>query len=69
MAKTKRFSVLILLALVASLNLSCSAIKEGRPRIGVGYGAPVKYGEGRHPGLDYSIPKGTPIIACYDGKV
>jgi murein DD-endopeptidase MepM/ murein hydrolase activator NlpD len=69
MGKAKLFSTFILMALVASLNLSCSAIKEGRPRIGVGYGAPVKYGEGRHPGLDYSIPKGTPIIACSDGKV
>jgi murein DD-endopeptidase MepM/ murein hydrolase activator NlpD len=35
-----------------------------RPR-----GIPVPYGEGRHPGIDYEIPAGTPIIAVSDGEV
>lgn len=33
------------------------------------YGDPVAYGEGRHPGIDYPIPYGTPIIAVSDGVV
>ena len=27
------------------------------------YGAPVSYGEGAHPGIDFDISPGTPIIA------
>jgi len=33
------------------------------------HGAPVPYGEGRHPGIDYEIPIGKPIIAVSDGMV
>ena len=49
--------------------LSCQKIKEGRPYVGYGYGAPVVYGEGSHPGVDYYVPYGTPVIACADGDV
>ena len=33
------------------------------------YGAPVHYGEGKHPGIDYDVRSGTPIIAATDGEV
>ena len=33
------------------------------------YGAPVSYGEGCHPGIDFEISLGTPIIAATNGKV
>lgn len=42
---------------------------KGSPPIGTQYGAHVPYGEGQHPGIDYSIPIGIPIIAASDGKV
>jgi murein DD-endopeptidase MepM/ murein hydrolase activator NlpD len=33
------------------------------------YGGPAPYGDGIHPGIDYGISTGTPIIAVSDGKV
>ena len=33
------------------------------------YGQPVDYGEKIHPGLDYGLKVGTPVIACSDGHV
>ena len=33
------------------------------------YGAPVYYGEGCNPGIDFDISQGTPIIAATDGEV
>jgi len=33
------------------------------------YGAPVSYGEGCHPGIDFEIGPETPIIAATEGKV
>ena len=33
------------------------------------YGAPISYGEGCHPGIDFEISQGTPIIAATDGEV
>ncbi len=33
------------------------------------YGGPAPYGEGIHPGIDFGISRGTPIIAISDGKV
>ena len=33
------------------------------------YGAPVSYGEGCHPGIDFEIDHGTPIIAASEGRV
>ena len=33
------------------------------------YGAPVYYGEGCNPGIDFEVSQGTPIIAATDGKV
>jgi len=37
--------------------------------IGNPYGAPVRYCEGRHPGIDFNIMIGTPIIASSDGMI
>ncbi len=33
------------------------------------YGLKGDYEEGKHPGLDYLLPMGTPILACADGRV
>jgi murein DD-endopeptidase MepM/ murein hydrolase activator NlpD len=33
------------------------------------YGAPVYYGEGCHPGIDFDISQGAPIIAATEGEV
>lgn len=33
------------------------------------FGAPAPYGERRHPGNDFNVPEGTPIIAAADGVV
>ena len=33
------------------------------------YGAPVSYSEGVHPGIDFEISQGTPIIAATEGEV
>ena len=33
------------------------------------YGAPVYYGEGCNPGIDFEVSQGTPIIAATDGEV
>jgi len=69
-----KISRFILTLLVLSI-LSCSTaykgpIYEGSPPIGNWYGKPgIKYGEDKHPGIDYSIPTGTPIIAISDGVV
>jgi murein DD-endopeptidase MepM/ murein hydrolase activator NlpD len=33
------------------------------------YGGPAPYGDGRHPGIDYGIPIGTPVVAASGGRV
>ena len=33
------------------------------------FGGPAPYGEGIHPGIDYGISRGTPIIAVSNGRV
>jgi murein DD-endopeptidase MepM/ murein hydrolase activator NlpD len=45
--------------------LSCTGI----PYVSKDYGEPVVYGEGKHPGIDFQISVGTPIIAAADGRV
>lgn len=46
---------------------SCQTISTFR--ISNPYGAKVSYGDGRHPGIDYDIRRGTPIIAASNGVV
>jgi murein DD-endopeptidase MepM/ murein hydrolase activator NlpD len=42
---------------------------QGTFQIDYPYGIPVSYGEGRHPGIDVTLSRGTPIIAASDGDV
>jgi len=55
--------------LIANALLVCSCATCGPFDVGNSYGAPVPYGEGRHPGIDFDIKIGTPIIAASDGVV
>jgi murein DD-endopeptidase MepM/ murein hydrolase activator NlpD len=64
MLKLKVYFTLIILLLV-----SCTTVYKTPPPVGYQYGAPVPYGERNHPGIDYSIPIGTPVIAASDGEV
>jgi hypothetical protein len=58
--------------LILSILLTVSCATHGPP-IGMHYGAPDSphstFGKGPHPGIDFSIPMGTPIIAASDGKI
>jgi len=54
---------------IITVFLASSCATHGPFYFGHPYGAPVPYGEGRHPGIDFDISNGTPIIACSDGKV
>lgn len=60
----KTIFCLILNVLLVSSCATHSPFHFGHP-----YGAPVPYGEGRHPGIDFDIRIGTPIIAPSDGVV
>ena len=60
----KLFFCMILNVLLAS---SCAT--HGPFYVGNPYDAPVSYGERRHPGIDFDISIGTPIIASSDGLV
>jgi murein DD-endopeptidase MepM/ murein hydrolase activator NlpD len=55
--------------LILSAFLASSCATHGPFYVGNPYGAPVSYGEGRHPGIDFDIRKGTPIIAASNGEV
>lgn len=55
--------------LILNVLLTSSCATHGPFYVGNPYGAPVTYGEGRHPGIDFDISKGTPIIAISDGEV
>ena len=49
--------------------LTCSCATYNPFPLGRLHGDPCPYGEGRHPGIDFDIFSGKPIIACSDGKV
>jgi len=61
-----RTAVISLMFLILTLS-SCSTGFRLIPDYG--YGRSVDYGEKIHPGLDYELKVGTPIIACADGRV
>jgi murein DD-endopeptidase MepM/ murein hydrolase activator NlpD len=57
--------LLFCLIFFVTLSTSCTMpTPVTRPR-----GIPTQYGEERHPGIDYEIPRGAPIIAVSDGEV
>jgi murein DD-endopeptidase MepM/ murein hydrolase activator NlpD len=67
MKKSRFYLILVIL-----LTLSCTTAKvfEAPPPIGKRYGQPdIHYGEKIHPGIDFDIPIGTPIITVSDGTV
>jgi len=57
------------LILISFLVISCATATHGPFYIRKPYGAPCPYGERIHPGIDFRISTGTPIIAISDGKV
>jgi len=54
---------------VLAMFILSSCATHGPFYVGTPYRAPVSYGEGRHPGIDFNISVGTPIIAASDGDV
>jgi murein DD-endopeptidase MepM/ murein hydrolase activator NlpD len=61
----------IVFGIILAVCLSSCAVT---PNLGPFYvynqlGVPVPYGDGRHPGLDFRIDTGTPIIAASSGNV
>ncbi len=48
---------------------SCAAPTPGNFAVDKPWGGPAPYGEGIHPGIDFGIGTGTPIIAVSDGTV
>lgn len=63
----KEYVFYMILAIFLS---SCAAPAMHEPfSIGKPYGGRAPYGEGIHPGIDFDISRGTPIIAISNGKV
>lgn len=58
---------MMLFFFLSVLLISCAT--HGPFYIGNPYGTPVPYGEGRHPGIDFDLRIGTPIIAASDGVI
>jgi hypothetical protein len=55
--------------LILNILLTSSCATHGPFIVGNPHGGIVQYGEGRHPGIDFSISNGTPIITPSDGVV
>lgn len=51
------------------LLTSCATSMAGSLPVDKPYGGRAPYGDGRHPGIDYGIPSGTPIVAASGGRV
>lgn len=62
-------SLLFLLVLTLFLPPLGAGAGDGDFRIDKKWGDPAPYGDGRHPGIDYAIKTGTPILAASPGKV
>lgn len=63
----KKYVFYMILAIL--LLSSCATSMHGPFVVGKPYGAPAPYGERIHPGIDFDISRGTPIIAVSDGEV
>lgn len=59
----------LMCCLVLSILLAAGCTTHGPFYVGNPYGAPVSYGERRHPGIDFNLSRGTPIIATSDGEI
>ena len=60
------FSILVALFLASCATPTSTLTPTPLTR---GRGVPVDYGERKHPGFDYAIPEGTPIVAASDGEI
>ena len=59
----------VIFCLILNVLVASSCATHGPFYVGIPYGGYVSYGDNRHAGLDFDIPRGTPIIASSDGKV
>lgn len=59
----------LLFCLILNFLFVSSCATHGPFYVGIPYGAPVSYGERLHPGIDFDISIGTPIISASDGVV
>ncbi len=62
----KKYLFYMILVIVLS---SCATPTHGPFYVDKPYGGPAPYGDGIHPGIDFGISTGTPIIAVSDGEV
>ena len=63
----KKYVFYMILAIF--LSSSCATHMHGPFVVSNPFGGPAPYGEGIHPGIDFDISRGTPIIAVSDGEV
>ena len=62
MEKIRCLLILTILLLTSCATMGSDNFSRGNP-----YGAPRPYG--RHPGIDFMVPVGTPVIAPADGTI
>ena len=56
-------------SVILNALLACSCATQDPFYVGNRHGSLVSYGDGLHPGIDFNISSGTPIIAVSDGIV
>lgn len=67
--KRRYLLVSVLVLLTVPVVLSCATFYKEPPQFYRGFATPVSYKDGKHPGVDFGVRPGTPIIACADGIV
>ena len=67
--KKKELWFFVYVLITIPLFVSCATLYEDPPQVTRGYDTPVSYKDGRHPGVDFKLNAGTPIISCADGVV